>query len=94
MSRCWRCRSSSSFGNVGRSATSAMIGSASASRATGTCSRTADESKLLRGAEVGAEEIDGVGDLERGPRARAFLEHRGRQAGDAELAGRIVGACR
>ena len=42
VSRCWRRRSSSSFGNVGRSATSAMIGSASASRATGTCRRTAD----------------------------------------------------
>ena len=70
VSRCWRSRSSSSFGNVGRSATSAMIGSASASRATGTCSRTADASMPLRGVEIGAEEVDGVGDLERRSRCR------------------------
>ena len=44
------------------------------------------------GAEVGAEEVDGVGNLERRARAGAFLEHRRHQAGDAELAGRIVGA--
>ena len=47
VSRCCRCRSSSAAGNVGRSATSAMIGSASARRATGTCRRTADESMPL-----------------------------------------------
>ena len=69
-----------------------MIGSASASRATGTCSRTAVESIAAAGAEVGAEEVDRVGDLERRSRAGAFRQHRRRQAGDAELAGRVVGA--
>ena len=39
----------------------------------------------------GAEVIDRVGDLERRSRSRAFLEHGGRQARHAVLAGRIVG---
>ena len=43
-----------------------------------------------RRAEIGAEEIDGVGDLERRSRARALLEHRGREARDAVLPGWIV----
>ena len=43
VSRCLRSRSSSSFGNVGRTATSAMTGSASARRGTGTCNRTATD---------------------------------------------------
>ena len=47
VSRSSRTRSSSSSGKVGRSATSAMIGSASASRATGTCRLTADASNEL-----------------------------------------------
>ena len=44
--RSLRSRSSSAAGKVGRRATSAITGSASARRATGTQSRTADESKL------------------------------------------------
>ena len=44
-----------------------------------------------RGAQIGAEEIDRVGDLERRPRARTLGEHCRREAGDAELARRIVG---
>ena len=42
--------------------------------------------------ELGAEELDGVGDLERAARAGALVEHRGRQAREAELARRIVAA--
>ena len=35
--------------------------------------------------QIGAEEIDGVGDLERGARAGALDQHRRGEAGDAEL---------
>ena len=45
-----------------------------------------------RGGQVGAEEIDRVGELERRARAGALVEHRRRQRRDAELARRIVGA--
>ena len=41
----------------------------------------------------GAEEIDLVGDLERRSRAGAFVEHRRGQAGEPELAARIVARC-
>ena len=66
-----------------------MIGSASASRATGTWRRTADESKPLVVRERRAEVVDGVGDLERRRGARALVEHRRGQARDAELARRV-----
>ena len=69
-----------------------MIGSASSSRATGTCRRTADASNELVVLELGAEEVDRVGDLERAARAGAFVEHRRREARQAELARRIVAA--
>src|SRR5882762_340287 len=44
-----------------------------------------------RRSKSGAEAIDRVGDLERGPRAGAFLEHCGGQAREAVFARRIVG---
>src|SRR5512132_546181 len=47
VSRSSRTRLSSSCGNVGRSATSAMMGSASDKRATGTCRSTYDASAPL-----------------------------------------------
>ena len=47
-----------------------------------------------RGRERRAEKLNGVGNLQRGSRARAFVEHRGGKARQAELAGRVVPAAR
>jgi hypothetical protein len=44
------------------------------------------------GAEVGAEKLRGIGNGERAARAGALVQHGRRQAGQAELAGRVVGA--
>jgi hypothetical protein len=47
--------------------------------------------ECARRAELGAEKLNRVGELERGLVARAFIEHVGRHAGDAVLPGRIRG---
>ncbi len=49
-------------------------------------------SNELAASSVRAEELDGVGDLQRAPCASALVQHRGRQAGHAELARRVVAA--
>ena len=45
-----------------------------------------------RAAQIGAEEVDGIGEIERRARAGALLQHRRGQRGDPELARGIVGA--
>ncbi len=61
---------------------------------TGVCRRTVDDVERAAGAERRAEEIDGVGQLERVARPGAFVEHRRREIREAELAGRIGGGAR
>ena len=50
--------------------------------------------KGARRSERGAEKLDVIRDLQRVPAAGALIEHRHRQAGEAEFAGRIVAAAR
>ncbi len=46
--------------------------------------------EAARRGQIGAEKIDGVRDLQRRARSRAFGQHRGRQAGKAVFARRVV----
>ena len=74
---------------MGRSTTSARIGSASSSFATGVCSRTDETSNVLPVVSEAPRKSTASASASASRDARAFVQHRGREVREPELAGRI-----